>query len=74
MRRGILLVLFVLCVAVTSGDLRAQSTGASVFVSTQGGSQILKVDGNTGSFTVISSGNPFAGESGLRARSDGDRP
>ncbi len=59
MRKGILLVLFVLCVVATSRDLRAQSPGVSVFVSTQSGSQILKVDGNLGSFSIISSGNPF---------------
>lgn len=61
MRKGILLVLFVLCVAATSRDLRAQSPGVSVFVSTQSGNQILKVDGNLGSFSIISSGNPFPG-------------
>jgi hypothetical protein len=58
MRRGILLFLFVLCVAATSQDLQAQSPGVGVFVSTQGGGQILKVDGNLGTFSVISTGIP----------------
>jgi hypothetical protein len=58
MRRGILLALFLFCVAAMSRDLRAQSPGIGVFVSTQGGSQILRVDGNLGSISVISTGIP----------------
>jgi hypothetical protein len=57
MRRGILLALFVLCVTATSQNLCAQT----VFVSTGQGSQILNVNGQTGAFTVVSSGNPFQG-------------
>jgi len=56
MRRGILLALFVLCLGATSQDLQAQSPGVSVFVSTQSGGQILKVDGNLGTFSVVSTG------------------
>ena len=58
MRRGIFLALFLLCVAAASRDLRAQSPGIGVFVSTQGGSQILRVDGNLGTISVISTGIP----------------
>ena len=56
MRRGILLFLFVLCLGAVSRDLFAQSPGVGVFVSTQGGNQILKVDGNLGTVSVISTG------------------
>lgn len=57
MRRGILLFLFVLCLGAMSRDLSAQT----VFVSTGQGNQILSVNGQTGTFTVVSSGNPFPG-------------
>jgi hypothetical protein len=57
MRRAILLFLFVLCLGAMSRDLSAQT----VFVSTGQGKQILSVNGQTGTFTVVSSGNPFAG-------------
>jgi len=57
MRRGILLFLFVLCLGAVSRDLSAQT----VFVSTGQGSQILSVNGQTGTFTVVSTGNPFPG-------------
>lgn len=57
MRRGILLVMFVLCLGAASGDLCAQT----VFVSTGQGTQILSVNGQTGAFTVVHSGNPFQG-------------
>jgi hypothetical protein len=49
MRRGILLFLFVLCLGGVSRDLPAQT----VFVSTGSGSQILSVNGQTGTFTVV---------------------
>jgi hypothetical protein len=55
MRRGILMFLFVLCLGAMSRDLSAQT----VFVSTGHGTQILSVNGQTGTFTVVSSGNPF---------------
>ncbi len=49
MRRGILLVLFVFCLGAMSRNLSAQT----VFVSTGSGSQILSVNGQTGTFTVV---------------------
>ncbi|MGA2901810.1 MAG: hypothetical protein ABSF40_16395 [Candidatus Acidiferrales bacterium] len=52
MRRAILLFLFVLCLGAMSRDLSAQT----VFVSTGHGTQILSVNGQTGTFTVISTG------------------
>ena len=55
MRRGILLALIIFCVGGTSRALLAQT----VFVSTGQGSQILNVNGQTGTFTVVSTGNPF---------------
>jgi len=57
MRRGILLILFVLCFAATGRDLSAQT----VYVSTGHGTQILSVNGQTGTFTAISTGNPLPG-------------
>ena len=57
MRRGILLALIIFCVGGTSRGLLAQT----VFVSTGQGSQILNVNGQTGTFTVVSTGNPFQG-------------
>ncbi|MGD0402053.1 MAG: hypothetical protein ABSB66_02555 [Candidatus Acidiferrales bacterium] len=57
MRKGILLILFVLCLGAVSKDLSAQT----VYVSTGQGNQILSVNGQTGTFTVISSGNPLPG-------------
>jgi hypothetical protein len=57
MRRGILLFLFVLCLGAVSRGLSAQT----VFVSTGHGTQILSVNGQTGTFTVVSTGNPFPG-------------
>jgi hypothetical protein len=57
MRRAILLFLFVLCLGAMSRDLSAQT----VFVSTGHGTQILSVNGQTGTFTVISTGSPLPG-------------
>jgi sugar lactone lactonase YvrE len=57
MRRGILLFLFVLCLGAMSRDLSAQT----VFVSTGQGNQILSVNGQTGTFTVVTPGNPLPG-------------
>jgi hypothetical protein len=61
MRKLLLAFLFVVFLAVTSQTLRAQ--GVSIFVSTQGGGQILRVDGNVpNSFSVLSNDPKVTGE------------